>query len=82
MLPVYDAAVELATLVAHRARVDGDLIRVDDFLNHRVEPGIMRTIGTALAERFRAEEPDLVLTAEASLVMVASITDGAIELEP
>ncbi len=66
MLPVYDAAVELATLVAHRARVDGHLIRVDDFLNHRVEPGIMRTIGTALAERFRAEEPDLVLTAEAS----------------
>ena len=66
MLPVYDATVELAAVVAARARVDGDLIRVDDFLNHRVEPGIMRQIGAALADRFRDEAPDLVLTAEAS----------------
>ena len=66
MLPVYDAPVELALLVADRARVDGDLIRVDDFLNHRVEPGIMREIGIALVERFQDAGPDLVLTAEAS----------------
>jgi xanthine phosphoribosyltransferase len=66
MLPVYDAAVESAALVASRARVDGDLIRVDDFLNHRVEPRIMRDVGAALAAHFRADQPDLVLTAEAS----------------
>lgn len=66
MVPVYDAAVELAALVASRARVDGDLIRVDDFLNHRVEPDIIRAVGRALAAHYRAVAPDLVLTAEAS----------------
>lgn len=66
MVPRYDDAVDLATTVVSRARIDGELIRVDDFINHRVEPELMRTVGKSLAEAYAAERPDAVLTAEAS----------------
>lgn len=66
MLPRYDGPVDLATTVVGRARIEGELIRVDDFINHRVEPDLMRTIGSALAEAYASRQPDAVLTAEAS----------------
>lgn len=47
-----------------RGRVEGTLLKVDDFLNHRVDPEIMSGIGSAFAARFPL--PDLILTAEAS----------------
>lgn len=39
---------------------------VDEFLNHRVEPAVIQSVGEELAESFAASRPDLVLTAEAS----------------
>lgn len=39
---------------------------VDDFLNHRVDPAVIREVGIQLARRLGPLEPDLVLTAEAS----------------
>lgn len=39
-------------------------MKVDDFLNHRVEPALLAAIGADLASRFT--HPDVVLTAEAS----------------
>lgn len=59
-------AAMLRRAVMERGRVDGPILRVDDFLNHRVEPRLMTAIGADLAARFEAEAPDLVLTAEAS----------------
>ncbi len=56
----------LRAAVLQRGRVQGDLLLVDDFLNHRVEPGLMRSIGAALAAWFGEAAPRLVLTAEAS----------------
>lgn len=56
----------LADAIVERGRVEGLLIKVDDFLNHRVEPGLIRAIGRAISEQFRESRPDLVLTAEAS----------------
>lgn len=46
--------------------MDGDLVMVDEFLNHRIDPFIIREVGVQLAERFRQLAPDLLLTAEAS----------------
>lgn len=66
MVPRYDGAVDLATTVVSRARIDGDLIRVDDFINHRVEPELMRAVGSSFAAAYSADRPDAVLTAEAS----------------
>lgn len=39
---------------------------VDDFLNHRVEPDVIASVGAELAAEFSNLEPDLILTAEAS----------------
>ncbi len=47
-------------------RVDGSLLMVDGFLNHRVDPELLGAVGADLAERFAPEAPDLVMTAEAS----------------
>jgi len=52
--------------ILERGRVEGTLLKVDDFLNHRVDPLLMRSIGEEFADRFRRASPDLVLTAEAS----------------
>lgn len=59
-----DPVARLTSAVLERGRVEGSLLKVDDFLNHRVDPGILYDIGAALAARFDA--PDLILTAEAS----------------
>lgn len=39
---------------------------VDEFLNHRVDPDVMRAVGSALADAIKPWEVDLILTAEAS----------------
>ena len=39
---------------------------VDEFLNHRDDPEVMRAVGTALADLIAPWEVDLILTAEAS----------------
>ncbi len=56
----------LRTAILERGRVEGTLLKVDEFLNHRVDAALMMAIGRELADRFVDAAPDLVLTAEAS----------------
>ncbi|MDJ0924965.1 MAG: phosphoribosyltransferase family protein [Acidimicrobiia bacterium] len=58
--------MDLRTAVASRARIEGNLVLVDEFLNHRVDPGVIESVGRSLADAFAGSGPDLVLTAEAS----------------
>lgn len=58
--------MDLRTAVAERARVEGNLVLVDEFLNHRVEPEVIASVGKEFAEAFTPLNPDLILTAEAS----------------
>jgi xanthine phosphoribosyltransferase len=53
-------------IMAEATVVDSRILKIDHFLNHRVEPAFMAAMGDALAERIRVFEPELVLTAEAS----------------
>lgn len=53
-------------IVAEATVVDDRILKIDHFLNHRIEPAFMRAMGEALAARIRRFEPTLVLTAEAS----------------
>ncbi len=48
-----------------------DIVKVDMFLNHRIDTGLLFAMGEAWAEEFRAEEPDLILTVEASGIAMA-----------
>lgn len=50
---------------------DGDIIRVDMFLNHCLDTELIEEIGKQLAKRFKAERPTKVLTAESSGIPIA-----------
>jgi xanthine phosphoribosyltransferase len=58
--------VDLSEVVATRGRVEGDLVLVDEFLNHRVDPIVISEVGRQFAAEFSADRPDLILTSEAS----------------
>jgi xanthine phosphoribosyltransferase len=62
----YDAAVDLRAAIEQFGDIQGDLLLVDRFLNHRVDPNVMRSIGRQIADRIGPFKPDLLLTAEAS----------------
>ncbi len=59
-------SMDFQQIVAERGRVEGQLIMVDEFLNHRVDPDVMRLIGVSIAEIIEPWNVDLILTAEAS----------------
>ena len=62
---------------AIRARgvgVGTDIVKVDMFLNHRLDTDLFVKMGQAFAEAFAQEKPDLVLTVEASGIAAALTT--------
>jgi xanthine phosphoribosyltransferase len=66
--------VDLARIVAERAHVEGSIVRVDRFLNHRVEPHIITAFASAVAERTADLRFDVIVTAEASGIAAAMAT--------
>ncbi|ADI26948.1 MULTISPECIES: xanthine phosphoribosyltransferase [Geobacillus] len=58
---------ELLEKIAAEGEVAADgVLKVDRFLNHQVDPQLMKRIGEAFAVRFRDERPTKVLTLESS----------------
>ena len=51
--------------------IGDDIVKVDMFLNHRIETGLMIRMGEELARVFAEDKPDLVLTVEASGIALA-----------
>lgn len=51
-----------------------DIVKVDMFLNHRLDTDLIVKMGQAFAEAFKPEVPDLVLTVEASGIAAALTT--------
>ena len=51
--------------------IGNDIIKVDMFLNHRIDTALLFEMGEAWAEEFREEKPELVLTVEASGIAMA-----------
>lgn len=54
--------------------VGTDIVKVDMFLNHRLDTALAVRMGQAFAEAFQDEKPELVLTVEASGIAVALTT--------
>jgi xanthine phosphoribosyltransferase len=67
-------------IVAEATVFDSRILKIDHFLNHRIEPAFMSAMGAALADRLRPFEPTLVLTAEASGIAPALAVALALEL--
>ena len=58
--------------------VGDDIVKVDMFLNHRLDTELVVKMGQAFAEAFADEKPDLVLTVEASGIAAALTTAMAL----
>ena len=68
-----EAPVEaLRQMILEQGRgIGADIVKVDMFLNHRIDTKLLFAMGEAWAEEFRDKKPDLVLTVEASGIAMA-----------
>lgn len=51
--------------------IGNDVVKVDGFLNHRIDVGLMTRIGQAIADAFKDDKVDCIMTVEASGIAVA-----------
>lgn len=65
------AAETLLTRIQKEGSIDGDVIKVDSFLNHMVDPDLFEIMAADLAERFKGRGANKILTAETSGIMLA-----------
>ena len=57
----------LVRRIESEATIIGDqILKIDHFLNHRIEPAFIMELGRELARRLSAYQPSVILTAEAS----------------
>lgn len=73
--PDYLPWMPLVERIIAEATVENDrILKIDHFLNHRIEPMFMSAMGQAMGERLRPFRPELILTAEASGIAPALVT--------
>lgn len=53
---------------------EGNILKVDSFLNHQIDIELMRQIGQEFQRRFEGERITKILTIEASGIAIASVT--------
>ncbi|MGO1469639.1 MAG: xanthine phosphoribosyltransferase [Tissierella sp.] len=53
--------------------LDGQVVKVDSFLNHQVDIDLLNEMGKEFKERFKDEKIDKILTAEVSGIAIACI---------
>ena len=53
---------------------NGNILKVDSFLNHQIDIGLLNEIGKEFKRRFSMEKVDKILTIETSGIAIASIT--------
>lgn len=51
--------------------IGNDIVKVDMFLNHRIDTALLDKMGEAVARHFSEKQPDIVLTVEASGIALA-----------
>ena len=59
---------------------EGDIIRVDMFLNHCMDVDLLEKVGKDLAKRFRGDKVDKVLTVESSGIPLACFIALALDV--
>jgi xanthine phosphoribosyltransferase len=72
---------ELKTRILKEGRnLGGGILKVDSFLNHQIDPGLMTRLGVELAKRLAYTQPTKVLTAETSGIAPALATAAALAI--
>lgn len=54
------------------------ILKIDSFLNHQIDPQLMKAIGADIADQFRHVQPTRVLTAEVSGLIPAAMVGLAL----
>ena len=70
------AAQTLLERIKRDGKINGEIITVDRFLNHMVDPQLIDLLATNIATRFADKAIDKVLTAETSGIMLAQAVAG------
>jgi xanthine phosphoribosyltransferase len=65
---------------AARNNRGGGILKVDSFINHQIDPGLMVDVGREMARRFANAEITKVLTAEISGIAPALATGHALDV--
>ncbi|ATW26265.1 xanthine phosphoribosyltransferase [Candidatus Formimonas warabiya] len=60
--------------------ISDEILKVDSFLNHQIDPILMQAIGEEFAKKFRSGNVTKVLTLEASGIAVAIMTALALKV--
>ena len=62
----------LRQMILEKGRgIGNDIVKVDMFLNHRIDTALLFQMGEAWADEFRDDKPEMVLTVEASGIAMA-----------
>ena len=77
---IVSGAMNLEHYITERSSVNGDIVNVDTFINHRVDAAIMAEIGRRIAAIAAPLRPDVIVTAEASGIPPALLAASVLEL--
>lgn len=80
-----DNGVTVLKLLEERIKKDGipeenDIIKVDSFINHQVDPVLMKQLGEAFAEHFKDQGITKIVTIESSGIAPALMTASVMNL--
>lgn len=67
-------------ILAEGMAVNEDILKVDSFINHQVDPGLMAQIGNLFADHFRDKGVTKVVTIESSGIAPALMTASALSV--
>jgi len=70
------ASQTLLERIKREGRIDGNVIKVDRFLNHMVDPQLIDLLATDVATHFMEKSIEKVLTAETSGIMLTQAVAG------
>ena len=70
------ASQTLLERIKREGRIEGNVIKVDRFLNHMVDPQLIDLLATDVASHFMSKSIEKVLTAETSGIMLAQAVAG------
>ena len=74
------AGMDLENYLVERSSVNGDIVNVDTFINHRVNTAVMAEIARRMAAIAAPLRPDVIVTAEASGIPPALLTAAEMDL--
>jgi len=65
-------------ILAEGLNMGHGILKIDSFLNHQLDVGLMELIGAEIGDRFKQHQPDRILTAEVSGIVPAAMAAKAL----